>query len=69
MDWFKEDSCYDTGAEDTAIAHYAAMRDAFNATGRRIWFALCGWEPFYASHTGAGDALANSARIGRVNHT
>ena len=26
-----------------------------------VWFALCGWENFYAEH---GKKLANSARIG-----
>ena len=30
VDWFKEDSCYDSGNPDVAIKHYAAMRDAFN---------------------------------------
>ena len=64
VDWVKDDSCYDTSDEDIAIAHYAAFRDALNATGRKIWFALCGWEPWYAAHPGAGNALANSARIG-----
>ena len=34
------------------------------ATNRSVWFALCGWEPVYASAKGAGNALANSARIG-----
>lgn len=48
VDWFKSDSCYDSDDEATAIRHYAAMRDAFNATGRPVWFALCGWKPFYA---------------------
>ena len=47
-----------------SIAHYAAMRDALNATGRPVWLALCGWEPMYASAKGAGNELANSARIG-----
>ena len=37
------------------------MRDALNATGYPVWFALCGWEPWYAN---TGKALANSARIG-----
>jgi hypothetical protein len=64
VDWVKDDSCYDTANQDTAIAHYAAFGRALNATGRKIWYALCGWQPFYASHAGAGDALANSARIG-----
>ena len=46
VDWLKSDSCYDSGDQATAISHYARMRDALNATGRRIWFALCGWEPY-----------------------
>ena len=32
-----------------AIEEYATMRDALNQTGRPIWFALCGWEPWYCS--------------------
>ena len=45
IDWWKEDSCYsDSGDHAKAIADYAKMRDALNATRRRIWFALCGWE-------------------------
>ena len=44
------------------------MRDALNATGRPIFFALCGWHDWYAppmpslNYTG-GYSLANSARI------
>eukprot|EP00039_Didymoeca_costata_P022146 m.3834 g.3834 ORF g.3834 m.3834 type:complete len:618 (-) comp2840_c0_seq1:87-1940(-) len=64
VDWFKEDSCYDSGDQDIAIQHYATMRDAFNASGRKIWFALCGWKPWYASRADGGNVLANSARIG-----
>ena len=37
------------------------MRDALNASGYPVWFALCGWENFYAPH---GKTLANSARTG-----
>ena len=62
VDWLKTDSCY--GVPGGSIAHYAAMRDALNATGRPVWLALCGWEPMYASAKGAGNELANSARIG-----
>lgn len=64
VDWLKEDSCYDSGDSAVAIQHYATLRDALNATGRKIWYALCGWEPFYASDPSAGNLLANSARIG-----
>jgi hypothetical protein len=39
-------SCYAPSDQPTALAQYAAMRDALNATGRPMWFALCGWEPW-----------------------
>lgn len=61
IDWFKSDSCYAAGDAPTAFAQYAKMRDALNATGRPIWFALCGWEPMYAP---VGATLGNSWRIG-----
>mmetsp|Transcript_20067 Transcript_20067/g.52115 ORF Transcript_20067/g.52115 Transcript_20067/m.52115 type:complete len:576 (+) Transcript_20067:146-1873(+) len=64
VDWYKEDSCYAAGSEATAIAEYAKMRDALNATGYPVWFALCGWQTFYASNPNGGTKLANSARIG-----
>jgi alpha-galactosidase len=64
VDWYKEDSCYSGGTEDEQIAAYAKMRDALNATGRKIWFALCGWKTFYATAHGAGQELGNSWRIG-----
>jgi alpha-galactosidase len=37
------------------------MRDALNATGRPIYFALCGWSSWYAP---VGAALGNSWRYG-----
>ena len=61
IDWFKSDSCYASANASVAFAEYAAMRDALNATGRAIWFALCGWEPMYAP---VGRSLGNSWRIG-----
>jgi hypothetical protein len=61
IDWYKEDACYATGDQATAIADYGKMRDALNSSGYPVWFALCGWEPWYAPH---GKVLANSARIG-----
>ena len=42
-------------------ALYRKMGDAMDASGYPIWFALCGWEPWY---TPIGHKLANSARIG-----
>ena len=65
VDWWKEDSCYSpAGTEADQIAAYAKMRDALNATGRKIWFALCGWKTFYATDAGGGQQLGNSWRIG-----
>ena len=61
IDWYKEDACYATGEQSTALAQYGKMRDALNASGYPVWFALCGWENFYAPH---GKTLANSARTG-----
>ena len=42
------------------------MRDALNATGRQVWFALCGWHTWYATDTaaGGGQAAGNSWRVG-----
>ena len=37
------------------------MRDALNATGRPIFFSLCGWNEWYAP---VGQSLGNSWRIG-----
>lgn len=64
VDWYKEDSCYAPSDEPTAIHQYSLMRDALNATGYPIWFATCGWKPWYASDPDGGNKLANSARIG-----
>lgn len=61
FDYVKEDSCYAPTDPQTAFAQYAKMRDALNATGRPIFFALCGWEPWYSP---IGAALGNSFRIG-----
>lgn len=61
VDWFKSDSCSASGDHDTAFAEYGAMRDALNRTGRPVWFALCGWNPWYAP---VGQSLGNSWRIG-----
>ena len=44
------------------------MRDSLNATGKQVWFSLCGWHPWYAppdpslNYTG-GASLGNSWRI------
>ena len=86
IDWFKSDSCYtydrgvpgDKGHID-AIILYEKMRDGFNKSGYKVWWALCGWDPLWAGDPRSaskpipgnkypghpvGNSLANSARIG-----
>jgi alpha-galactosidase len=60
IDYVKEDSCNADADHQTAFHQYAKMRDALNATGRPIFFSLCGWSDWYAPvcHT-----LGNSCRI------
>jgi alpha-galactosidase len=59
-DYVKEDSCCGSEDHDVAFAEYGKMRDGLNATGRRVYFSLCGWEPWYAP---VGASLGNSWRI------
>lgn len=61
IDYVKEDSCFASTDHATAFQDYGKMRDALNATGRKIFFALCGWEDWYAP---VGSSLGNSFRIG-----
>eukprot|EP00035_Acanthoeca_spectabilis_P001073 m.77465 g.77465 ORF g.77465 m.77465 type:complete len:418 (+) comp10610_c0_seq2:54-1307(+) len=67
-DYFKEDSCGGSQDHATAFADYARMRDVLNATGKRVFFSLCGWNPWYAPpdstlHYLGGASLGNSWRI------
>ena len=66
----KEDSCFVVGDnESLAIEQYSRMRDALNATGRPILFALCGWFPWCDTHgynmrrdeTGRDDTICDHA--------
>ena len=59
-DYLKEDSCCGSQDHATAFSDYAEMRDALNATGRPVYFSLCGWNTWYAPQ---GDRLGNSWRI------
>mmetsp|Transcript_61297 Transcript_61297/g.133174 ORF Transcript_61297/g.133174 Transcript_61297/m.133174 type:complete len:393 (-) Transcript_61297:33-1211(-) len=61
VDYLKEDSCHDVDEPAVAFAEYGKMRDALNATGRPIFFSLCGWHDWYAPE---GQSLGNSWRIG-----
>jgi len=60
MDYLKEDSCCGTQDHPTAFAEYGLMRDALNATGRPVYFSLCGWNSWYAP---VGYSIGNSWRI------
>lgn len=61
IDYLKEDSCFASTDHETAFGQYGKMRDALNATGRPIFFSLCGWEDWYAPK---GASLGNAFRIG-----
>ena len=43
IDYLKQDSCNATAEHEAAFAEYSQMRDALNASGRAIYFSLCGW--------------------------
>jgi alpha-galactosidase len=60
MDYLKEDSCCASQDHDTAFQQYGLMSDALNATGRPVFFSLCGWNSWYAP---VGYTLGNSWRI------
>jgi len=40
VDYLKLDSCHTNGTP--AVVEYSIMRDALNATGRPIFYSLCG---------------------------
>jgi len=60
MDYLKCDSCGGSQDHDEAFKEYGQIRDALNATGRPIFFSLCGWNYWYAP---VGYTLGNSWRI------
>lgn len=67
-DYLKVDSCCGSQDHATAFGEYARFRDAMNATGREVWFSLCGWEEWYAPpdpslNYAGGTSLGNSWRI------
>jgi len=74
VDYLKEDNCYSsTGPDDfnQLFKEFGLMRDALNATGRPIFFSVCGGGDhgpgdnitYYASDPRGGAKLANSWRI------
>jgi alpha-galactosidase len=67
VDYLKEDSCYSIWFDkELAFKEYGIMRDALNATGRPIYFSLCGWRSWYAPK---GASLGNSWRIAQDDRT
>ncbi|KAJ3134119.1 Kinesin- protein 6 [Physocladia obscura] len=62
IDYFKYDNCFNEGlsSKEGAIQRYGALRDALNATGRHINYALCSWGE--ANIWEFGDELGNSWR-------
>lgn len=62
------DSCCGNQDHAVAFSDYAKFRDAMNATGKQVWFSLCGWEAWYSppdpslNYLGGG-SLGNSWRI------
>jgi len=60
MDYIKVDSCGGSQDHDEAFKEYGQIRDALNATGRPVFYSLCGWNPWYAP---VGYSLGNSWRI------
>jgi len=74
VDYLKEDNCHSsTGPndQDQLFAEFALMRDALNATGRKIFFSVCGggdqWPiadiTYYAKDPRGAGQLANAWRI------
>mmetsp|Transcript_27173 Transcript_27173/g.63209 ORF Transcript_27173/g.63209 Transcript_27173/m.63209 type:complete len:431 (-) Transcript_27173:243-1535(-) len=74
VDYVKEDNCHSTTGpndEDVLFEQFGLFRDALNATGRPIFFSVCGggdqtpWAnlSYYASDRRGGPGLANAWRI------
>ena len=68
-DYLKIDSCGATNYTHAgSFAQYAKFRDAMNATGKQVWFSLCGWHHWYSPPDPSigykgGASLGNSWRI------
>jgi len=58
VDYVKEDSCNAPQDHPTAFAQYAAMRDGIAASGRPMFFSLCGWESWCEYSTRASAAVS-----------
>lgn len=62
VDYIKEDSCGATHEHDGAFAEYGKFQAAINATGRPMFFSLCGWMRYYAAAGRHG--IGQSWRVG-----
>lgn len=58
----KEDSCGATHEHAGAFEQYRKFQAAINATGRPMFFSLCGWMRYYAAAGSQG--IGNSWRVG-----
>lgn len=72
--WFKVDSCSAPGDRASAFKEYMIIGDALQAAAaangtRQIYFAMCGWQPWYAppdpsNNYPGGIAVGNAWRVG-----
>eukprot|EP00961_Rhodomonas_salina_P125225 1687230-Rhodomonas_salina.1 len=67
VDYLKHDSCNAPTAREPAFKAFELMRNELNATGRAIYFSMCGWHPWYAAPDAAlgylgGAEVGNSWR-------
>jgi hypothetical protein len=62
VDYIKEDSCGATHEHAGAFAQYEAFQRGINATGRPMFFSLCGWMRYYAAAGRRG--IGQSWRVG-----
>lgn len=61
--WLKEDSCSSSG--DFSVAHdeYGAMAAGLRATGKDVFFSLCGWWSGFASFSAMSPPVGDAWRI------
>ena len=62
VDYSKEDSCGATHEHEGALEQYARFQAGINATGRPMFFSLCGWMRYYAAAGRRG--IGQSWRVG-----
>ena len=62
VDYVKEDSCGATHEHKGAFEQYSKFQQGINATGRPMYFSLCGWMRYYAAAGRQG--IGQSWRVG-----